>query len=132
MGMYTELYLSCGLKRDIPDEVLKILKYLFDPKCSELVSSFPDHMFFKCARWEAIGRSSSYYFVPMPTSNLYFDGRDRYLTTRSDLKNYSGEISNFLDWIMPYIDACEGDHLGHYRYEEDAAPTLIIYPNAKL
>ena len=126
--MYTELYLSCELKIDLPPKVLEVLQCLFNGK--ERPSNLPKHEFFKCDRWSCIGRCSSYYFVPFNTSKLYFDDRvtkQYFLTTRSDLKNYDGEIEKFLDWIMPYIEEPWGGHLGHYRYEEDDAPTLIYY-----
>lgn len=129
MGMYTELYLSVEFKKDIPADVVLILKHLFGDE-EVTLPALPDHEFFQCDRWSMIGRCSSFYFVPFATSKLHRDDLNSqyYLTTRSDLKNYGGEIKKFLDWIMPYLDQMDGDHLGHYRYEEDDAPTLIFYP----
>jgi hypothetical protein len=28
---------------------------------------------------------------------------------------------------MPYLDASDGEYLGHTRYEEDPLPTNLIY-----
>jgi hypothetical protein len=131
MGMYTELYLTCRFKKDLPEEVIAVLKHLFGDFEDAPPTELPDHTFFECDRWKMIGRCSSHYFVPMATSNLYFNegNTDQYfLTTRSDLKDYGGEIQKFLNWVMPYIEAYEGDHLGHYRYEEEDQPKLIFYP----
>jgi len=130
MGMYTELYLSCELKKDLPEEVVSILKYLFTEEGVE-PPALPDHTFFKCNRWEMIGNCSSYYFVPFAMSKLYQDEHDDkqyYLITRSDLKNYDGEIGHFINWIMPYVVRPWSGHLGHYIYEEDENPTLIFHP----
>lgn len=129
MGMYTELYLSVEFKPDLPTEVVMVIEHLFALN-KPIPPILPEHDFFKCPRWSMIGRCSSYYFVPFSTSNLYYDERvtnQYYLTTRSDLKNYDGEIAKFLDWVMPYLDHCEEDHIGHYRYEEDDEPTLIYF-----
>lgn len=130
MGMYTELYLSVALKKDVPKNVVEIIEHLFGERPTDPLD-LPNHDFFKCSRWMMIGRCCSFYFTPMPTSRLYFDKGNTdqyYITTRSDLKNYDGEIGKFLDWVMPYIEAYEGNHLGHHRYEEDDQPTLIFYP----
>lgn len=126
MGMYTELYLSCEIKDEAPEEVKQIIEHLFGDL--EEIETPPDHWFFSCGRWEMVGSCSSYYFTPFASSQTYTDFKGSLsFTTRFDLKNYDGEIQGFLDWVMPYIDACEGDHLGHYRYEEDLEPTMIYY-----
>ena len=126
MGMYTELYMSATLSEDTPAQVLDILKYLFND--AHAPESLPDDEFFKCGRWDFIGNSNSHYFTPFSLSRLieldYTSGY--YFTTRSDLKNYDNEIAKFIKWIMPYLDGEEGNHLGHFRYEEDIAPTFIL------
>lgn len=132
MGMYTELYLTCEFKKELPEDVTAILQYMFSD--GEQPETTPEHPFFECDRWSMVGQCSSYYFAPMATSELYNDGRvtgQYYLTTRSDLKNYGGEIDAFVDWVSPYLDQCEGDHLGHKRYEEDDKPTLIYFKEGR-
>ena len=127
MGMYTELYISCELK-ELPNDVENVLNALFGDGNFDELDTLPDHPFFTCPRWSMVGGCSSYYFTPFALSKLHRDHTGTlYLTSRSDLKNYHGEIKGFLDWIMPYIDACEGDHLGHFRYEEEETPTFIFY-----
>jgi hypothetical protein len=119
--------MSFCLKKEIPEEVKHIVRFLFDNHYSEPIHH-QDHEFFDCHRWRSIGNGASYYFTPVSTKNLYFDNRvtqQYYITFRCDLKNYDGEIKKFLDWIMPYIDNMNGDHIGHYRYEEDDQPTMI-------
>lgn len=134
MGMYTELYLSCSIKKDTPQEVVNILKYLFGEWDKELYANgcpFPKpiHQFFDCPRWGMVGRCSSYYFAPEAMSMFKLNDINKGYTliTRSDLKNYNNEIALFLLWLNPFIDACKGDHLGHIRYEEDEEPTIIYY-----
>lgn len=128
MGMYTEIYLSVSLKEDTPSNIIDVLKYMFSDKCDNQPKDLPKHEFFILPRWEMIGRGSSCYFVPRPTSAMweeyYSDGW--YITSRSDLKNYSGEVEAFFDFLMPYVDAHEGEFIGYSRYEEDDTPAIIL------
>lgn len=130
MGMYTELYISASLKRNSPDKVKEIIRLLFDGDNEHETdeTDLPPHEFFDCHRWRMIGRCSSYYFSPFALSKVLEDDINGklYFTSRSDLKNYDSEIEKFLDWVMPYLDQIQGEHLGHYRYEEDEQPTLIF------
>jgi len=129
MGMYTEIYVRCHFKKDLPEEVLLILNDLFNDENLVVENLLPDHPFFKCERWGLIGSWSSYYHIPFSLSKLWKDEIDSsyYLISRSDLKNYDNEIEKFFDWIMPYIDADDGDFIGYKLYEEDREPTLIFY-----
>jgi hypothetical protein len=129
MGMYTELVLKCQIKDDLPDDVRAVLKHLF--KGGDEPESLPDHEFFKSRRWSLIGRCSSFYHHPNAMSDYWTghgddDNRGGYIFSRSDLKNYDGEIGHFIDWLMPYIDQDEGDCIGWEWYEEDDVPTLLL------
>jgi hypothetical protein len=127
MGMYTELYLCCNIKKDLPEDVLAVLQYLFDQGPEPKL--LPFHPYFVTERWDHIGNSSSYYFVPRFVRDFKWNSLEEgyCLTIRCDLKNYDREIERFLAWIHPYIEATPEDHLGHIRYEEDPKPTLIYY-----
>lgn len=135
MGMYTELVLKCSISEIIPDEVESVLRHLFrngeEPEC------IPSHPFFAKPRWSWIGSSGSFYHTPFAMSDYrqpnneddpggaktYFGG---YIFSRSDLKDYDGEIDSFLDWIDPYIDEAPGMCIGWTWYEEEDQPTLIF------
>ena len=129
MGMYTEFVFGAELKKDVPEEVINILKSLFLQV--ELNVTLPDHNFFKCGRWSLISSMCSYYFgYPRPLSNLYFDdiSKTYRLAIRSSIKNYNNEIENFINWINPYIESGSGvnDFLGYSIYEEDEKPELYF------
>jgi hypothetical protein len=129
MGMYTELVLKCQIKDDLPDDVRAVLKFLF--KEGKEPTVLPDHEFFKCPRWSGIGQGSSFYHHPKAMSDYWTghgddDNRGGYIFSRSDLKNYDGEIGHFIDWLMPYIDQDEGDCIGWEWYEEEEQPTLLF------
>lgn len=125
MGMYTELYLSVRLKKDIPAEVDQVLRHLFNEQIE--LDSLPKHEFFDCPRWECIGSMSSFYFAPESLSSYFSAGRSKFIISRSDLKNYDSEIEKFLNFLEPYIDAGVATHIGHVRYEEDRHPMILMY-----
>lgn len=124
MGMYTELYLRCDLRVDTPKEVIDLLRAMVmgdeDP---------PETTPFGGGRRPWMLRSASHYHFPLAKSSM--DRSDIfdcwYLFIRCDLKNYDDEIGDFLRWVAPYLNACDGDYLGHTRYEEDRVPEHLIY-----
>lgn len=120
MGTYTELVLKCTIRDDIPEIVNEILTFLF---CERLKRpcELPNHPFFKNKSWEAIGRSASYYHIPIPSS--FYNGK--YLFSRSDLKNYHDEIQSFLDWLKPYLSTPPGKFIGWIFAEEMNEPVFI-------
>lgn len=127
MGMYTELVFATRLKRDIPNNVHDVLLYMVgdDDACGEP----PNHPLFDTTRWEFMLRCDSYYFDGDTHSEFNWDkiGEFYTLTVRCNLKNYSGEIGEFLDWLGPYVDSYPGEFHGTTRYEEDLHPTLIYW-----
>jgi hypothetical protein len=127
MGMYTELFISTRIKND--PIAVKTIKAMFG---DEDISGLPVHPLFSCPRWRSMLVCSSYYFVPRSTHLFEFDniGQCWVLISRSDFKNYDGEIGKFIDWIEPYLDVSIGEMIGYYRYEEVAQPT-IIYAGGK-
>jgi hypothetical protein len=128
MGMYTQLHLGIDLKKDTPEEVINILKYLSNPTDDE-PKELPKHEFFQCDRWKWLFTMDSYYFDYKTQCAFTYDDVNRYwnLSVTSNLKNYCGEIEKFIDWIKPYINSYPGDFLGYSRYEEFQDPIIIKY-----
>lgn len=130
MGMYTELFVEGTLKANAPTEVTDILRLLFDRETpSTEPYDLPDTPFFKCGRWQTIGSCSSYYHIPFAMSAVYTEIVEQRLCfiSRSDLKNYDGEIEKFIDWITPYCERLRGWHW----FEEHDQPTLFNVENPK-
>lgn len=124
MGEYTELVLKCRLESLLPEQVKNVLEFLFNPRAEEKnkLKDLPDHPFFNCPRWKAIGSSSSYYHIPEEFNYINLEtGR---LFSRSDLKNYDDEIDKFIDWISPYLAMQSGDIIG-WKCFEQCNPTFI-------
>ncbi len=126
MGMYTECFVRVEIEENTPPDVIEILRWMFDQDSGPCPESLPDHPFFACDRWAAIGHSGSFYHQPRPTSSMWLDQGKWYICSRSDLKNYDDEISKFFDWLQPYAEATPGDFIGYSLYEEDQTPTLIL------
>lgn len=130
MGMYTALHFNSELNKEVPSQVIDVLKFMAGDAENE-PKTLPEHPLFKTERWRYMLEMDSYYFDEDTHSTLRFDeiSEAYYLNIRCNLKNYDSEIEKFIDWIMPYLDECkqDGDFLGFYRYEEDESPTIIKY-----
>ncbi len=129
MGMYTEFHFNSSIKKDTPKEVVEILIWMVRGEYHERPKNLPKHKFFECSRWAVLFRMDSYYFDAKTNSYFEFDDVSKcyYLNIKSNLKNYDDEISEFLDWIHPYLDKFDGEFLGFYRYEEYENPTLLYH-----
>lgn len=123
MGMYTELVVSCNVK-DTPD-VIAALRFMLGEISDEPFSK--EHPLFKTERWRFMLKSTSYYFVPRSVSLLEKDDISKVwcFINRSDLKNYTGEIEAFVDWLNPHIEAEPGYMIGYSRYEENHDPVIL-------
>lgn len=128
--MYTELILGAELHRDTPKQVIDVLKYLTDFELGKTEpKDLPEHEFFKCERWRFLFKMGSFYFgVHNGSTKLWFDEvcDSWHISTRSNLKNYDGEIEKFLDWIKPYLSDGSGDRSFYaiVTYEEAEEPTI--------
>ena len=127
MGMYTELIFGAELKKETPNEVIEALKYMLG-EIEEKPNNFP----LPDGRCEWLFLGSSAYFPISGVNSLSKDNIDNQwrLSTRSNIKNYEGEIQLFLDWIKPYISQGSGsrDMYAIVTYEEAREP-MIYYLN---
>jgi transcription termination factor NusB len=127
MGMYTEFIFAVELEKSTPKNVIEILQYMANHEND--MPELPQHEFFKCDRWDFLLSCDSCYFSGITNSIIEFDDiiKRHFLTVRSNLKNYDGEIRKFLSWLKPYINDKDHSFLGYFRYEEDDEPNLIYY-----
>ena len=145
MGMYTELNLGVRLKEDLPEDVISALKRMVssqdiegieDRKAFRDSTDWPDHPFFKMTRSRWCLHSCSYYFDAQPMCQFKWDEISKcwYLTFVANIKNYALEWQSFIDWLTPHIDGGDygPEHIGHYRYEEDEYPTILMLEKGKV
>jgi hypothetical protein len=131
MGMYTEIYVNVDLKRETPDNVLQVLKamcgQLDREQEEEALREFPD-------RWCMLFSDCSYYTPRTYCKYLQFDeiSKQWSLLGKGDIKNYGQEIQKFFEWVMPWVDAFEGEFIGYSRYEESDKPTLYFKTEDKV
>lgn len=126
MGMYTELHYNARLRQDTPEKVLQTLRHMLDDDAPP-PDPLPYHPLFATRRWEWMLRCDSYYFAAQTASTLRYDdiAQTHFLCIRCNLKNYDSEISHFVNWINPWVNANDGDFLGFSRYEESENPCII-------
>lgn len=131
MGMYTELVLKFEVSKKVDEEVMDVLRYLFNG--GDKPAYKPSHPFFSLPRWDFIGRCSSYYHHPESVSSWYdVEYSDTiYVFSRSDLKDYDNEIEQFINWAKDYITPATGNCLGWVWYEEWEQPTLLFIDEEK-
>jgi hypothetical protein len=131
MGMYTEFVLVAKVRGDAPAEVIEMLKVMCTGGANEVDLSNLNHPFFSLGRAPWMLQCSSYYHTPASVSQFEHNDIGKFWTliVRCDLKNYEDEIDQFVDWVTPYLDVYENDHLGWKKYEEDTVPTLLFHPN---
>jgi hypothetical protein len=135
--MYTELIFGAKIKRDIPQEAITALRFMFDDEyyneCQgNTPSCLPNHPFFKRARWKYMTRCISYYFGVSVSHRLFKDDKEIsncfVVSSRSNLKNYDDEITHFIDWIKPYCESGSGNRqcIAIVCYEQDDEPHMIF------
>ena len=127
--MYTELIFGATLKEDTPDKIINVLNYMLG-KVEVKPIDFP----LSDGRCECLFKGSSYYFaVNNPVNNMWKDRIDEqyHISTRSNIKNYSGEIEEFLEWIKPYIEQGSGSREMYaiVIHEGQAIPTMYYLDN---
>jgi hypothetical protein len=124
MEMYTELIFGASLKPNTPKSVIEALNYMIgETKEKPVDFPLPD------GRCECLFQGSSYYFgVSSSLKKLWYDdiSHSWILSTRSNIKNYEGEIEDFLEWIKPYIDSGSGSRNMYaiVTYEEAEEPDI--------
>ena len=129
MGMYTELVINVALKPDVDGAALAVLRGMVEGSDDTIPDR--DHELFATARWKWMLTMNSHYFVPEATAKLVIKDycASKHLSVRCDLKNYSGEIEAFLDWLAPVT---ENGFAGYKRHEEDDDPTLIYFCDGRV
>lgn len=118
MGMYTEIFVNVDLKENTPKEVIEVLKAMCDKDHES------PHLLGRPQRWAFLFNDSSFYLPCTECGVLTYNNiRKAYsLIAKGDIKNSSGEIEEFFEFIKPW---CEDEFIGYTRYEEDREPTLI-------
>jgi hypothetical protein len=133
MGMFTELFLTCDIKKDAEERVIRWLKAQVDDREIEVIRNLcPEELIGTNFEFGLLG--GSYYFYGQPFLVFEYDhiSQTYHLTLLTNIKNYSDEIRLFLDVISINLSAYDGEFIGYERYEENAVPDLLIYNNDRI
>lgn len=115
MGMYTEIFFAS----EVDEHAYRILSSIID----EGTLQGDGHRFFDLNRAELVFCGSSAYFPGANHAKCEAGpSGDYYVSFRSNLKNYSGEIEAFFDWVKPHC--LNTNFIGYSLYEEDKTPVL--------
>ena len=120
MGMYTELIFGAELKESTSNDIIESLRYFIGE--SDVIPSF------RLSGGRRLCRGSYYFGVNRPVNKMWFDdiSKTYHVSIRCNLKNYQGEIQEFLEWIEPYIESGSGEREMYaiVMYEEDYEPKI--------
>ena len=129
MGYYTAIHFDGKLKRNIPEHVIKTLKYMLDAYATLETSRdqipFPlnedgnPSPLAHTDRWNSLFVMSSAYFHAETESYMQQVRDDTYLHVVANLKNYDDEIEKFMCWIAPFIEAEANSWIGFALTEDD-------------
>lgn len=114
MGMYTKVTAKFTLNRDVPEDVLFILKYLHRP-CDETFGKFHKLT-------EDYGPNFDQLFNRR--SSMTFDEETGCWSVegKGELKNYDDEVEQFFGLVSEHTN----DHvLGTYEYEDWDSPETV-------
>jgi hypothetical protein len=151
MGMYTEFIFGCELSKKTPKVCVDALDYVINgeekqPKYENPEGweqkRFNDNYIERTTPVEEIEKfieeydfyrlfcSCSYYFgAANPVRRFEWDNisNSYKISTMADLKNYSGQIEKFIEYIAPYVEHGSGyEHriFAYVQYEEAHFPTM--------
>lgn len=130
LGMYTELVIACSINKEHNDYI-DALNYMVNEIPHEI--KFDDPLF-KTERWRWMFRGDSDCFCGKSHSEFIYDdiSEEWVITARFNIKNYTGEIGKFLEWIAAVANENTCEFVGYMRYEENEHPTLIYFNHGKV
>lgn len=123
MGMYTEFYFRAKVKdgevADWLNQQVNVGEWFYQRPTF-------NHEFFTLPRWESvfIGGGAVYQESRKPIFRTSGKKHQNDLVIASSLKNYSGEIASFIDWITPHLHEHYGNFLGYELYEDSTDDTF--------
>ena len=121
MGHYTTLNLRLYIKNQ--PECIEVLKYMVSKERSS-----QKHPFFQTERWQHLLNQDSCAVAGIETKfepELF--GQDYFLATHVSIKNYGGEIEQFLNWLSAYAYSGSNKHtVVGYIQEEDAESVSLL------
>src|SRR5258708_20151596 len=116
MSECTELSLDAKLRKDIPKEILAILRYMLESAEGGATTPSlpdPDEPLFATKLWRVLLRTDAAN-LSYRRSSLRYDETfaAHVLCVQCSLPNDDELIEKFIDWVMPYLHDPPGNPLG--------------------
>ena len=138
MGEYSEFHFEAKLRKDVPENVIAILRYMLEseegtarPSLSHDPDIDPfDHSLFSTNLWQTRLRSDKASVAVDTHSSLRYDetSGSYVVRIRCNLDNSDALVERFVSWIMPDLNEPIDALLGFHRLHQSKWPTPIHVP----
>ncbi|MHA4151429.1 hypothetical protein [Bacillus cereus] len=125
MADFTELHFRVKFKKNIPNDVINILRYMIDNVDKPI--SLPKHDLFVTNRWSSMLSANSDDGRVVKKSSSFEKNNSAWHLSVTSLFRESGEIKLFFEWLYEYIDEQWLSFLGYINYDTRVHPVLIYY-----
>ncbi|PFJ22605.1 hypothetical protein [Bacillus cereus] len=125
MADFTELHFRVKLKKNIPNDVLNIIRYMIDNLDKPI--SLPKHDFFATSRWSSMLSANSDNGRMVKKCTSFENNDSAWHLSVTSLFRETGEIKLFFEWLYEYIDEQWLSFLGYINYDTRDHPVLIYY-----
>lgn len=125
MADFTELHFRVKLKKNIPNDVLNIIRYMIDNLDKPI--SLPKHDFFATSRWFSMLSANSDDGRIVKKYTSFEENNLAWHLSVTSLFRDTGEIKLFFEWLYEYIDEQWLSFLGYIYHDTRDHPVLIYY-----
>ena len=134
MGDFTKLQFELAVKKDTPEDIVSIIRYMIGEPVEHIetiISRIDHHCLFTIFRWETMLRSFSDPADNKPENTIHSyiikNHQEYKLHVYSVFKNRDDELNLFFDWIHPYVNETWLAYVGTIVNDTSDHPALIYY-----
>jgi hypothetical protein len=137
MGEYSEFHFDAKLRKNVPEDVVTILRYMLESEEGTPRPSLTHHPdidpyyspLFSTDLWQRRLRSDKSFAADTHSSLRYDDTAGSYVVRiRCNLDNGDALIEHFVSWILPSVNEPIDTLLGFHRLHQSKWPTPIYVP----
>ncbi|WP_144529598.1 hypothetical protein [Bacillus mobilis] len=125
MADFTELHFRVKLKKNLPNDVINIIRYMIDNLDKPI--SLPKHDLFATSRWSSMLSANSDNGSIVKKCTSFEEKNFAWHLSVTSLFRETGEIKLFFEWLYEYIDEQWLSFLGYINHDTRDHPILIYY-----